>query len=188
MAITAASIEANGWVLRLRVSGSPGSFASYTLDPDGTPRVVLSTSHAGFVQSAGTAVAGSLARSIFATKPLRKPVNPASPTVAVIDETDNGDGSVTVRLALSEFVHATDTAATLSVLAGWRTGEAAAAGIAVTNGSTLAAPIPVMRWADLPYTRIAGAVTLELVVASHQPKGLLAVAGVRFTVTASMTG
>ena len=60
MPITAAAIETNGWVLRLDVSGSLGTFASYTLDPDGTPRISLGSSHAGFVKSAGTAVAGSL--------------------------------------------------------------------------------------------------------------------------------
>ncbi len=186
MAITAASIEANGWVLRLIVSGSPGSFASYILDPDGAPRVNLSTTHPGFVQSGGIAVAGSYARTIVATKPVRKPVNPASPTTPVIDETDNGDGTVTVRLALSSYVHVTETGVALSVLAGWRAGEAAAS-IAVTNGSTFAAALPIFRWADVPYQRSGGTITLELTVFTHHPVALQPVAGVKFTVTDGTT-
>jgi len=187
MAILAASIEANGWVLRLRVSGSPGSFASYTLDPDGIPRVNLAANHLGYVPSAGAAVPGSLNRALVATKPLRKPVNPAAPTTFLVDETDQGDGSLIVRLALSDWVHATDTGLTLNVAAGWRSGEAAAAGIAVINGSTHAAPLPVMRWADVPYQLVDGAFTLELVVFSHFPQGVQPVAGVRFTATDGTT-
>ncbi|MEY2882599.1 MAG: hypothetical protein RL490_323 [Pseudomonadota bacterium] len=183
MPITAAAVEANGWVLRLTVTGSPGSFASYALSPDASPRVVLASNHAGFVKSGGTAVAGTLARTLVATRPLRLPVNPASPTVKVIDETDLGGGSLRVRLALSEHVYATDTGLTLAVLAGWRVGEGAASGIAVTNGSTIAAPIPIMRWALAPYDVATGSFRLSLFVASHHPQGFEPVAGVRFTAT-----
>ena len=186
MAITAASIEANGWVLRLTVSGSPGSFASYILDPDGTPRISLVTTHPGFVQSGGIAMASSYGRTIVATKPLRKPVNPASPTTPVIDEVDNGDGTVTVRLALSSYVHATETSLALIVLAGWRAGEAAASA-AVTSASTFAAALPIFRWADVPYQRSGGTITLELTVFSHHPVALQPVAGVKFTVTDGTT-
>ncbi|QXQ05510.1 hypothetical protein KX816_14890 [Sphingosinicellaceae bacterium] len=183
MAITAASIEANGWVLRLVFSGSPGSFASYALDPDGSPGVTLTTAHPGFAPSAGTAVAASLARVIVATKPLRKPVNPASPFNVLVDETDNGDGTVTVRLALSNYIHETEGAVSLSVAAGWRAGEAAASGIAIVNASTFAAALPIFRWSDVPYQRVAGPVTLELVAFSHHPQGLNPVAAVKFTIT-----
>ena len=187
MAITAASIEANGWVLRLDVSCSPGSFASYTLDPGGNPRVTVTSVHPGFVKAGGQAVGGGLTRVLVATKPLRLPVNPASPAVAVIDETDLGGGSIRVRLALSEHVYATDTGLSLNVAAGWRTGEAAASGLGVANTSTIVAPIPIMRWALLPYGVTADAFTLAMVVASHHPVGLEPVAGVRFSVTDGTT-
>lgn len=187
MPITAAQVEANGWVLRLTVTGTPGSFASYALTPDGTPKVSLACVHPGFAPSGGTAVATPLARTIVATKPLRRPVNPASPTTFLVDETDNGNGTVTVRLALSDYVHATETSVTCTVLAGWRTGEPAASGIAVTNGSTFVAAVPIFRWARLGYQRETGAFDLELVVYSHYPQGLAPVAGVRFTVTDGTT-
>ncbi|MEY2883073.1 MAG: hypothetical protein RL490_797, partial [Pseudomonadota bacterium] len=183
MAIVAASIESNGWVLRIDVTGVLGNFANYTLDPDGSRRVQLTSSHPGFVKSGGTAIAGTLARALIATKPLRLPVNPASPTVAVIDETDLGGGVIRVRLALNEHIYATDTGLSLAVLAGWRTGEGAASGIAVTNNSTIVAPIPIMRWALVPYDPVTGSFRLSLIVASHHPVGFEPVAGVKFTAT-----
>lgn len=183
MAITAAQVEANGWVLRVTLTGSLGGFASYNLDPSGVPRMTLTSSHAGFVKSGGTAVAGGMVRNTVATWPVRLPVNPASPTVKVIDETDLGGGSIRVRLALSETIYATDTGLSLAVLAGWRTGESAASGIAVTNGSTAVAPIPIMRWVLAPYDVAAGSFTLSLLVASHHPVGFDPVAGVKFTAT-----
>jgi hypothetical protein len=187
MSITAAEIESNGWVLRLTVTGSltaPNTnFGAYSLDPNGTPRVVLSSSHPGFVKSGGQAVSGSLSRSLAATTPLRLPVNPASPTVKVLDETDLGGGSIRVRLALTEHVYATDTGLNLAVLAGWRTGAPAQSGIAVTNNSTTIAPIPIMRWALAPYETTTGSFRATLVVFSHHPQGFEPVAGVKFTAT-----
>nr|WP_310524319.1 hypothetical protein [Polymorphobacter sp.] len=186
MPITAASVEANGWVLRVTLTGGLGSFASYALDADMVPRVVLTSSHPGFVKSAGTAVGGNLLRTLVATKPVRKPVNPASPTAFVIDETDLGGGSIQVRIALSEHVYATDTGVSLAVLAGWRTGEGAAS-IGVSNGSTVVAPVPIMRWALAPYEVTAGAFRVSLIVASHHPAGFEPVAGVKFTATDGTT-
>ncbi len=183
MPITAAQVEANGWVLRLTISGSAGSFASYALDPDGAARLVLASNHAGFVRSIGQAVAGTLARTLVATKPLRRPVNPLSPTVPVIDETDLGPGSIQVRIALSEHVYASDIGLALTALAGWRDGEAAASGIAVTNNSVVAAPVPILRWALPSYDVTTGSFRLALIVASHHPQGFDPVAAVRFSVT-----
>jgi hypothetical protein len=187
MPITAAQIEANGWVLAITFAGSLGSFASYVLDPDGTPRVSLTTAHGGFVKSSGTAVAGTITRTIIGTKPLRKAVNRSSPTVEVIDETDLGGGSIKVRLALSENIYATDTIGTLTVASGWRSGESADSGISITNSSTLAAPLPIMRWGDLQYERRSGSWQLALIVASHHPVGFEPVAGVKFTATDGTT-
>ena len=132
------------------------------------------------------AVATPRARTLVATRPLRKPVNPAAPTTPVIDETDNGDGTVTVRLALSDYVHASETSVVLSVAAGWRTGEAAATPT-VTNNSTFVAAVPIFRWADVPYQRRTGTFDLELCVWSHHPNGTSPVAAVKFTVTDGTT-
>jgi hypothetical protein len=180
-------IEANGWVLRLDVTGGLGDFASYILDPDGTPRLTLASSHPGFIKSGGQAVAGTIARSLVGTKPLRRPIPAAGPITPVIDETDLGGGVIRVRIALSEHVYATDTGVTLAVLAGWRAGESAATGIRVTNASTIVTPIPIMRWVLLPYGVTTGAFTVALFVASHHPVGFEPVAGVKFTATDGTT-
>ena len=189
MSITAALVEANGWVLRLTVTASPGSFASYTMSPDTAPRVTLASSHAGFARPAGAAVPGSLARALVATKPLRKPVqwNGSGLDPVVVDETALGNGSITVRVALSEHIYASDTGLSLTVLAGWRDGESGATGIAVTNASTIAAPIPIMRWVRPQYDVVTGVFRLSLLVASHHPIGFDPVAAVRFTVTDGTT-
>ena len=184
MAIIAASIEANGWVLSLTATGSPGNFASYTLDPDGTPRLTVACNHPGFDPvPGGGAIPVSRARTLIATRPLRKPAEVVGVTLqpAVIDEVDLGGGQIRVRIALSEHVYVADNGLVLTALAGWRTGEAAAT-LAVTNGSTTAAPMPIARWLDVPYQRRTGPFKLTLAVFSHHPQGLSPVAAVKFTV------
>ena len=184
MAIIAASIEPNGWVLALTLTGGLGNFASYTLDPDGTPRLSIASSHPGYQPLQGGGVtATNRSRTLVATKPLRKPAEVVGVTLqpAVIDEADLGGGQIRVRIALSEHFYAGDTGLVLTALAGWRSGEGAAT-IAVTNGSTMVAPMPIARWLDVPYQRRTGPFKLTLGVFSHHPQGLTPVAAVRFTV------
>ena len=213
MAITAA-IEANGWVLRLTVPGSLSSaivagfslavgndtptqwatnFSAYALAPNAaTPAATLAiTGSNGFVQSGGQAVASNaVARRLIVTKALRKATVSGNATGTRVpknpDEIDNGDGTITVRLALSQHVYATDAGLTLTLAAGWRQG-ASAATVAVSNGSTIAAPAPIVRWADVPYQLQSSAFPLEIVVASHHPIGVAPVAAVKFTVTDGTT-
>ena len=213
MAITAASVEANGWVLRVTLAGSlssavvPGfsvattndtaaqwltNFTGYALTSNGaSPAMTLAMSSAGFVQSAGAAVAAAVPRTLIATKALRKPVisGPALGTrlPKAPDEIDNGDGTVTVRIALSQHVYQGDAGLTLTAAAGWRTGAGATAGVTVTNNSTVLAPAPIVRWSAAPYPLVGGSFPLEVVVASHHPNALAPVAGVRFTVTDGTT-
>ena len=191
MAITAAEIESNGWVLALTRTGtlsSPASdFSGYNLDPDGTPRAAFTVSSPGFVKSAGTAIAGAMSRSVVATRPLRLPVVFATPTTAIIDETDLGGGLVKVRLAISEEIYAGDTLGTLAVLAGWFTGESAASGIAITNNSTIAPPEPIFRWMLPPYDTTSGVFRVSLIVGAVHPVGFEPVAGVKFTATDGTT-
>ncbi len=183
MAIISAEIESSGWVLRLVVSGEAGSFGSYALDPDGARRLWVTSSHPGHVKSGGQAVPGALARQIAVTTPLRQPVNPADPNLQVIDETSLGGGQIRVRMALSSYIYPTDTLVRLNAVAGWRTGEAGALNVVVTNNSAEVAPMPIMRWAVLPFAVSASTFRLSLIVASHHPQGFEPVAGVRFTMT-----
>ncbi len=185
MTILTAAIEANGWVLALTLAASAGSFASYALDPDGAQRLRLTSSHAGYAPQGGVAMATSLARSLVATKPLRKPAVVVANVLqsAVIDESDLGGGQLLVRIALSEFIYAGDTSLQLTALAGWHSGAPAQV-LSVSNGSTLAAPIPIFRWIDVPYQRNTnGQIRLSLMVFSHHPQALAPVAAVKFTVT-----
>ncbi len=151
--------------------------------------LTLTATSLGFVQSGGQAVAATPTRTIYGTKVLRKVVNATPAGVRDAknpDEVDNGDGTITVRIALSQRVYATDTGLSLTVTAGWRTGMGAQT-IAVTNTSTIAAPAPIVRWSDIPYQRQTGLFWLECVVASFHPNGLMPVAGVKFTVTDGTT-
>nr|WP_295661276.1 hypothetical protein [Polymorphobacter sp.] len=190
MAIISASIEANGWVLVVTLTGglsAAGDFSQYLLDPNGTPRLVVTTAAPGFARSGGVAVAASTPRSLIATKPLRLPVQATAAgarSAKTPDEASAGGGQIKVRIALSQHVYATDTGLTLTAIAGWRTGEAAAT-IAVTSASTIAAPSPIVRWADVPYQHISNsrAIDLEVVAFSHHPKGFAPVAAVKFTAT-----
>ena len=186
--ITSAQVEANGWVLALTGTFAPGTFSDYTLLPDAVlPRLVLRSSSPGYVQSGGQAVAGTKVRLTPATKPLRLPVNLASPTVSVIDEAELGGGLRRVRIALADLIYATDTGLTLDVVAGWRTGEGSASALPVTNNSTVAAPEPIFRWAWYPFEVVNGVFRLSAVVVSHYPNGTQPVAGVKFSVTDGTT-
>lgn len=192
MAIISAAIEANGWVLAITHNAGLGSFASYALDPNGAPRATLVSSHPGFVPSGGQVVAAAASRRLVATKPLRLPAqsgNAAGTRLPkAIDEVDVGGGQVRVRIALSQHVYVDDTALVLTVLAGWRSGEAAAT-VAVTNNSTLAAPTPIVRWSDVPnqHVRLTSRFRLEVVAFSHHPNGVAPLAGVAFAVTDGVT-
>lgn len=163
MAIVSASIESNGWVLALRGTWGATTWADFALDPDGTPKLTVSLVSQGFGRQGGQAVAVSQTRSMVATKALRRPW----PDQALVDETDNGDGTRTLRLALSERVYQTDLALSLSVAAGWRSGEPAAV-LEPSNGSTRTVPLPIVRQATPFMTLVDGPGTrLDLLVASH---------------------
>jgi len=186
MPILSASIEANGYVLALTLSASPGSFASYALSPDAAPALALAMTHPGFDLTGGVAVANATkGRTLVATKPLRKGSNPTNAGVLdprVIDETDLGGGQIKVRIALSNWVYATDSGIMLSAVAGWRTGEAAAT-IAVINNATVVCPQPISRWVDVPYTLRRGPFDIEALCFGFSPQGTQPVAAVKYTVT-----
>ncbi|MFA7439460.1 MAG: hypothetical protein WCZ66_00670 [Sphingomonadaceae bacterium] len=190
MAIILASIEENGWVMALRGAWPESvSYSAFALDPDGTPKVNLTVHSAGFDRVGGQAVANSArVRQIVATKPLRK----AYPDHAEVFEIDHGDGTRTVRLALSSQIYAGDVVAACSFAAGWHAGEGADTPV-VTNHSTLAVPMPIVRSASPQWQMIEGAGSrFDLLVASHHPEhhGVelhQAVAGVKFTATDGTT-
>lgn len=187
-----ALVEESGWIISVVFQGVLGDWGSYALDPDGTPKVVLNSTHAGYTKTEGAAVETLLERKTVATMPLRKPVNPAirsdpknpnSKPARIIDERDLGNGLIQVRLALSEWIYSTDRNLTLDVLDGWRSGVGGVTGLPVTNNSKTEAPVPIFRWVLPPYDVTQGAFQLSLLVASHHPQGFDPVAAVRFIIT-----
>ena len=205
--IVAAAIEFNGWVLRITMIGSisaesvspdtgataVNNFASYVLVPNSSsPAVTISMNSNGFISSGGMAVASStVQRTLVGTQVLRRAViagsAASSRSAKTPDEVDNGDGTITVRIGLSQHVYAGDSGLTLTTATGWCAGAVANFNYPVTNYSTVAAPAPIVRWSDVPYQLQNGGFNLECVVVSHHPNGLLPVAGVKFTVTDGMT-
>lgn len=198
--IVSATINADGYTINIRLTGSltvPNTnFGAYALDPDGTPKLTLSCSHGGYSESGGVAVADTKTRTIYGTLPHRDVATygATQPDPNKLTEVDNGDGTITVRIALSETVFATisadggDTAITLDVAAGWRTGESAQTGISVTNNSAVLTPRPGHRWADVPSRRVTGTtIRASLVGLSFHPMNLRGLAAVKFTMTDGTT-
>ncbi|MGC6401648.1 hypothetical protein ACNI3Q_13840 [Sphingomonas sp. FW199] len=185
--VQSASVDASGGILALVMRDvGAGTYADYVLAPNtASPRIVLDITTAGHYRSGGQAVAGSVSRQLVATHVARRtPIVPSSATTPnsnVIDETDNGDGTRTVRLWLDKFVYA-GSAATLSLLARWRIG-APAQSVAVTNNSVLNPPMPFMRWITPPRQRVSGPFRVEMMAGSVNPVTREGLAGIRFTAT-----
>ena len=186
MAVLRASVEPNGWVLTVTILGPPCTFGDYIFRPDTVPTVRLSTTAPGYCQVENAISPALVNRFLVATRALRLPIDPGNPRLRRIDERLSRDGTVVVRLALNEFVYATDRVLRLSLAAGWRTGERACE-LVVENNSTVDAPAPVFRWADAPFQRQTDRIVLELVAFSHHPRELQGLAGVRFRVSDGVT-
>lgn len=205
----------NGWVLALRhtapvLNTTQRSFGSETGDhplfpftSDATPKItVTQTGLAGFDRSGGQAVAATVdGPSAVATKPLRTVYGAVAPgsteTVSYLDQTDHGDGTVTIRIALSQRILAGATVSA-TFAAGWRSGFSGGT-IAVTNNSGRAAIPPIVRYATPNLRLVRGSAAApnhiaspESIVASHYAKHYgpvlhQAVAAVRYAVTDGTT-
>jgi hypothetical protein len=205
MAVISAAVESNGWVLAVRgswgstltggiwvrsTSASLGTLDDrpdaewrvsgvnqFPLDPGGTPRLTLNVQDAGFDRVGGLPVANAnRPRTVVATRPLRLPfVN--NVTQPPLDETDNGDGTRTIRFALSDRIYASSTVVSASFLSGWKVGQGGGVVNTVTNSSTRTAPPPLFKWANEPWPYVGGTAgspvhtgRAEVLVASHHPE------------------
>lgn len=162
----------------------PFNHAQFPLTPDATPKVVLTVQSTGFTRSGGQAVATIHTRTVVATKVLRRPYTDGVPNgsgstqdVPLLQEQDLGGGDRRVWLALSEPIYAGETV-TVDFAAGWRSGHAGAAGVAVLNNSDRAYPLPIARWAQPQMMPVIGGAThrAEMIIASHFPRHFGAVA------------
>ncbi len=176
-AITAVEVEASGWVLAVTGSWGASAFGDIVADPDGSPRIAVTATAAGFNRSGGQAVAAPSRNrgSIVGTKPLRRP----HPNQTALEETDLGGGVRKLRIALSRHIHPGEVV-TATFASNWRAGLGAQVGLTVTNNSAKAAPLPSFRWAQPSYMRATGAFRVDLLVSHILAEGLGAVAAVKF--------
>ncbi len=205
MAVISAAVESNGWVLAVR--GTWGSTVTggawfrsngasinalddrpdaewrvaginqFPLDPGGTPRLALNVQDVGFGRVGGLPVANAnRPRTVVATRPLRLPyIN--STSQPPLDETDHGDGTRTIRFALSDRIYAGSTIVSASFLSGWKVGQGGGTVNTVTNNSTRTAPPPLFKWANEPWPYVGGTAgspshigRVEVLVATHHPE------------------
>ena len=188
MGLVSVTVEANGWVLAVTGSWSAtpgvweysgedrtngrfldGGTDQFPLDPDGTPKIMLTVTRQGFTRSGGQAVASSGdTQVVVATKPLRKPY----PNQSQLDETDLGGGQRTIRFALSQRIYAGDSVSVATFAAGWKAGQGAASVGTVTNSSARALPVAISRWAQPGFTLVRGTtlVDVDVIVAAPFPR------------------
>jgi hypothetical protein len=209
MALVSVAVEENGWVLAVRgpwtatpgaweFSGfdrTEGRFTSsgvdqFPLTPSATPKIELTVQDAGFDRVGGLPVANAnRPRTVIGTKALRRP----HPDQTQLDETDHGDGTRTVRIALSDRIYSTSTVVAVSFLSGWKVGEGGGVINLVTNNSTRAVPLPIFRWANEPWPLVRGAIgtpnhtaRVEVLIATHHPENAADVDGQRHNACAAL--
>jgi len=180
------TIEDNGWVLCVEGYWPASTFANFSLDAGGQPKVALHVVSAGFERFSSTARAADRSRIVVATKPLRLSVAIPILDLKSLDETHADGGLRKVRLGLSEPIHKGDTITSVHFAESWREGLAYQATRSITNRSIFSVEEPSMRWAIPTMMRVTEDgedFTLDLLVASGWAEGLAAVAAVRIAAT-----
>lgn len=176
----ACGASANGWVAEIDIAGlsaaGPTAF-QLGMGASNSPAaatVVLTVTSPGY-DATGTAT--TITRTVYGTYWLRKPY----PSQASADEAATG-GTLTVRVALSDFVYSGDTV-TATIVSGFYTGSLGASAVATTINSTQAYPTSICRWAwPVQYSAVTGNFTLEAVCFNRFARNGKPLAAVKFTV------
>jgi len=183
--VSRAEVEPNGWVLALTGSWGPSNFASFALDPNGSPRVILRVLSQGFGRQDNRASPALKERIVLGTAALR--VSKAGPPVDLtsLDEEVLPDGQRRLRIALSAEIYADDEVVGIELRPGWHVKFSSSSAPAVVSRSAVQPELPTMRWIVPTLMRATRDQSrrLELVVASGLSEGREAVAAVRFTAT-----
>lgn len=189
MAIHSVSVDTNGWTLAVtggwsatsgafdfagadRTDGAfrSGAVDQFPLDANGAPKVVVRVKRQGFARLGDRSVEASVndIQTIIATKPLRKPY----PNQTELDEVDHGDGTRTVRLALSEYVYDGDEIVDVAFAAGWKAGEDGGLVASVANDSAAPLPVAISRVIQPGFELVRGTTrkTFEYLIVSHHPR------------------
>jgi hypothetical protein len=176
--LTSATVMADGDTLEIRGQWPSSTFFSFDLDPDGSPKITLTATGAGYDVAAGQAVANSArARSgIIGTKPLRR----VQPNQTQLDEVVSGPDRV-VKIALSRTIHAGEPC-TVTFAAGWRDGLSGGSAAVVNNSGRLVS-LPSFRWQTPNSLLKSGPFRVDMLVAHAWAEGAKAIAAARFTAT-----
>lgn len=164
--ITAVRINASGWyaevdIENLAVAGTY-DFGLGTYNNPSTAKMVFTVTSAGYTDD-GTAT--TIVRTVYGTNYKRK----IYPNNASADES-SAAGTLTVLVALSEWIYSSDTL-TVSIASAFYTKVTAtgiATNMAVTNNSAEAYPRVVANWAWPGESRIAGSSFTLRCVAYHR--------------------
>jgi hypothetical protein len=185
----ASSAANNGWVAEIDINGiGTGGLYNLGLGVNNNP----STAKIRFgVDSLGydaTGAATTIRRTIYGAKQLRKPY----PNQTDMNETTDVNNNTTVRIAMSDFIYASDTNITVSIDANFYSkndvnNSALINPLSVVNNSTLAYPKCIGHWAWPGYERITSsnytAFPVEAVVFDRFAMNGKPVACVVFTAT-----
>src|SRR5579862_9202304 len=177
------AVEANGFVADVYVSGlSTNGNYSYGLGTSnqftGTETLRINLTSPGYDD---TGASNNLARTVVGTLRLRRPY----PDQTNADETFDGVG-VKLRIALSDYVHSTDTITGVSVAAGLYTqggmsNNAASFNAGVcTNSSKVIVPRVLAQWSQPGYWLVGSNYTLSLVAFHYSAQHARPVRMVKF--------
>lgn len=149
---------------------------SFTLDPYGTPRLVFNVASQGHDANGN---ATTVNRTVYGMRVSRR----ASPNEAQLDVTDNGNGTLTARIVLSEYIHTGDVI-TLNTIAGWYTGMLAETNRPVVNDLAIPYFTPHACWIRHDREIINSATYRPKLVVGHAyARNGRAVAAVRLFIT-----
>lgn len=170
--ITGASVETNGWVLRLYVEGltTNGMFyngfaTNHCLSS--TNKLYVDVTSMGY-DATGAGI--TLTRRVYGTKLLRRPF-PAQTTNDVMSTADG----IVARIALSDWIYAADSNLTLTALSGAYSDtnpvspSSAISSLTVTNESTNIYAKPIAKWSIPDGLRFVNTAAVSCVAFSHHP-------------------
>lgn len=168
--ITAVRISSDtaysGWVAEVDISGlSTGGTYDFGLGTNNDPtnaKMVFTVTSQGYDDSGN---ATTMTRTVYGTNYVRK----IYPNNAQANETDNG-GSVTVRVALSDYIYSGDIV-TVTIGSSFYTqgsGNNTVSGLSVTNNSIETYPKVIANWSWPGYDRITGSTFKLRAVAFHR--------------------
>lgn len=184
----AGNAEHNGWTAEIDIEGlSTGGTYNLGLGANNDPstaKIVFTVTSPGYDTSGN---ATTVTRTIYGTKEVRK----AYPSEAQSDESASG-GTVTLKVALSDFIYSGDTSITVDIASGFYTQAATPNGsvndLAVTNSSTLAYPKTIGHFVVEQRRPVNGTQNIEVFAAQKFAQNSKPVAFVSVTATGATSG